>query len=259
MIALSQTSLDQQRLRCHDSNWFPEIMHARARKTKQPTKQPRITRITRIRKEELLFFSYPCYPCNPWFTGQKIMLEIEMKFPVVDFAPLERRLAEWGTRPEPPCENADHYFNGPHRDFAATDEALRVRRIGPINRVTYKGPKRAAEAKIRTEIEVPLGEGEAPARDFMRILQELGFRPVAVVRKVRRSHHLHRDGFAIEVCLDDVHGLGLFTEVEILAPENELDRANTVLGKVTQELGLTRSERRSYLELLLASKGEKTS
>jgi adenylate cyclase class 2 len=182
------------------------------------------------------------------------MLEIEMKSPVADFAPLERNLRDWAARPEPPCENADHYFNAPDRDFAKTDEALRVRRVGPLNRVTYKGPKRQAQAKIRTEIEVPLGEGEGPAHDFMRLLQELGFRPVAVVRKIRRSFHLHRDGFEMEVCLDDVESLGLYAEVEILAPENDLDRANGVLAKVSQELGLTQSERKSYLELLLAKK-----
>jgi adenylate cyclase class 2 len=183
------------------------------------------------------------------------MLEIEMKSPVADFAPLERRLAEWGAQPEPPCENADHYFNAPHRDFAVTDEALRLRRVGPLNRVTYKGPKRPGQAKIRTEIEVPLGEGEGPAGDFMQMLEELGFRPVAVVRKTRRSFHLHRDRFALEVCLDEVEGLGPFVEVEILAPENDLDQANEVLGKVAQELGLSRPERRSYLEMLLAKKG----
>jgi adenylate cyclase class 2 len=187
------------------------------------------------------------------------MLEIEMKCPVTDFAPLERYLAEWGAGAESPCENADHYFNAPDRDFAVTDEALRVRQVGPHNRVTYKGPKRDAKAKIRTEIEVPLGAGPGPAGDFMRLLQELRYRPVATVRKNRRSYHLERDGFAMEICLDDVECLGHFVEVEILAPEQELDRANAVLAKVCLALGLTTSERRSYLEMLLEKKREKSS
>jgi len=186
------------------------------------------------------------------------MLEIEMKFPVPDFAPLERRLAEWGAGADAPVENADHYFNAPDRDFAVTDEALRVRRVGTVNRVTYKGPKRDARAKVRTEVEVPLAEGEEAAQDFMRILEELHFRPVAVVRKRRRTYHLKRDGFALEVCLDEVEGLGSFAEIEILAPEGELDRANAVLGRLAEELGLTASERRSYLELLLAKEGNRS-
>jgi adenylate cyclase class 2 len=186
------------------------------------------------------------------------MLEIEMKFPVADLAPLERTLAEWGAPADAPTINEDHYFNAPHRDFAVTDEALRVRRIGPLNHVTYKGPKRKTEAKIRTEIEVALAEGEGPAHDFMQILKELSFRPVAVVRKTRRSYHLKRGGFALEVCLDRVDALGNFVEVEILAPEDDLDRANAVLGQVAGDLGLSRSERRSYLELLLEQQGRKS-
>src|SRR5947209_17887295 len=88
------------------------------------------------------------------------MLEVEMKFPGADFARLERSLSEWGATADPPLEEADHYFNSPDRDFAVTDEALRLRRIGSTNRVTYKGPKRGNVGKTRTEIEVPLAEGD---------------------------------------------------------------------------------------------------
>ena len=58
---------------------------------------------------------------------------------------------------------ADHYFNAPDRDFARTDEAFRLRRIGAANFVTYKGPKRDAQRKMRTEIEVPLPDGDEAA------------------------------------------------------------------------------------------------
>jgi adenylate cyclase class 2 len=187
------------------------------------------------------------------------MLEVEMKFPVAAFAPVERRLADWGAQPLPPCTNADHYFNAPDRDFGTTDEALRLRRIGTVNHITYKGPKRPGPAKVRTEIEVALAEGDGPARDFIAILENLGYRPVAVVRKHRRGYHLQREGYALEVCLDDVEGLGRFAEVEILAPEEELDKANAALQRVAADLGLSGSERRSYLEMLLEKQGEKKS
>ena len=58
------------------------------------------------------------------------MLEVEMKFPVADFAPLEGKLRDWGAHAAGVRQEADHYFNAPDRDFARTDEALRLRRIG---------------------------------------------------------------------------------------------------------------------------------
>jgi adenylate cyclase class 2 len=182
------------------------------------------------------------------------MLEVEMKFPVTDFQALERLLASWNAHAGRPCASADHYFNAPDRDFAVTDEALRVRRDGATARVTYKGPKRDTVAKIRTEIEVSLADGDNAAIEFMKLLEHLGYRPVLVVRKNRQPFHLRRDGYEMEVCLDEVPELGRFVEVEILAPEAELDRANQVLTAAVKELGLGGAERRSYLEMLLLKK-----
>jgi adenylate cyclase class 2 len=181
------------------------------------------------------------------------MLEIEMKFPGVDFATLERLLTEWGAHPDPAIQETDSYFNttDPHRDFARTDEALRLRQVGPANFVTYKGPKIGTQTKTRTEIEVPLGEGEQVARDFASVLTHLGYRFVAVVRKQRRLYRLQREGYALEVCLDEVDGLGRFAEVEIRAPQDQLEPARAVLLRTAADLGLSGEERRSYLELLL--------
>jgi adenylate cyclase class 2 len=180
------------------------------------------------------------------------VLEVEMKFPVADFAALERRLAEWGARADAPRTDADHYVNAPDRDFGRTDEALRLRRTGSANCVTYKGPKRDAQTKTRTEIEVPLADGDAAADGFLRILTHLGYGLVAVVRKRRRIFHLEWASFPLEVCLDEVEGLGPFVELETLTPEDRLDEARTVVLRLAAALGLTASERRSYLELLLA-------
>jgi adenylate cyclase, class 2 len=182
------------------------------------------------------------------------MLEVEMKFPGADFPSLEKRLAEWSARADEALEEADHYFNAPDRDFARTDEALRLRRIGTANRVTYKGPKRPSRGKTRTEIEVPLAEGDRVAADFLQLLTHLGYRPVAVVHKRRRIYHFERDSFALEVCRDEVDGLGRFAEIEIQAPEEREHDAQRVLHAVANELGLTKDERRSYLELLLAAR-----
>src|SRR5262245_4922175 len=142
-------------------------------------------------------------------------LEIEMKFPVLDFAALKKSLRDRRARQKHrrPLHEEDHYFNAPDRDFARTDEALRLRRVGTANKLTYKGPKRDAQTKTRPEIEVDLGRGKQVAEDVERLLHRLGYRHVAVVRKGRQIYRLANEaGFAVEVCLDEVEGLGTFAE-----------------------------------------------
>lgn len=180
------------------------------------------------------------------------MLEVEMKFPANDLADLEQRLLQRGATAGKTVNEEDHYFNAPDRDFARTDEALRLRRIGAANFVTYKGPKRDRQTKTRREIEVPLAEGDRTAADFTNLLVQLGYRAVAVVTKQRRTLHLTEGTFPVEICLDAVPGLGSFVELEIVVPENQLDEARAVLLRLAAELGLGRSERRSYLEMLLS-------
>src|SRR2546422_5727531 len=117
--------------------------------------------------------------------GEAFMLEIELKFPVADFGPIQAHLQRWGAIAQPALDEADHYYNAPDRDFGQTDEALRLRRIGAVNLITYKGRRQPGPTKTRTEIEVPLHEGDAAAADFLRILEHLGYRATAVVRKRR--------------------------------------------------------------------------
>ncbi len=182
------------------------------------------------------------------------MLEIEQKYAHADFAQLEGRLTEWGAAPGEAREEADHYFNAPDRDFARTDEAFRLRRIGSENYLTYKGPKLKADVKVRTELEIAIQPGDAAAADMTRLLTHLGYRPVAVVKKRRRSASLRRGAFAFTVTLDDVEGLGHFAEVEVLAPEDRRAEAERAVAALAAELGLSEVERRSYLELVLAAK-----
>jgi adenylate cyclase class 2 len=184
------------------------------------------------------------------------MLEIEAKFAVEDFAPVERQLAAWGAATPVAREDTDLYFNAPDRDFKATDEALRLRRIGPANFVTYKGPKRDTTTKTREEIEVPLAAGDAAAADFARLLTRLGYREVAVVRKRRRVAPFRREGFDVQASLDELDGVGRFVELEIVADEPAFEAARAVLLAAAAGLGLQRQERRSYLELLLTARAE---
>jgi adenylate cyclase class 2 len=182
------------------------------------------------------------------------MLEVEMKFPVAAWTDLERHLSAWGAKKLETRREEDHYFNAPDRNFAQTDEALRLRRVGSANFLTYKGPKKDPQTKTRTEIEVPLGPGHESAEAVVQLLGHLGYRPVAVVEKHRQILKVDRERFVLEICLDEVKDVGRFVELEILAPDDQLDSARTVLLAAAADLELTNSERRSYLELLLAKR-----
>jgi adenylate cyclase, class 2 len=160
-------------------------------------------------------------------------------------------LRELGARGGEVLEQVDRYFNHPARDFAKTDEALRLRRVGAANFITYKGPKLDPTTKTRREIELPLPPGAAEAEGFSELLVALGFRPVSEVRKTRRLLHVDFQGHPVEVALDNVAGLGAFIELELSADENKMAAAKACIAALTAALGLHDSERRSYLELLL--------
>lgn len=177
------------------------------------------------------------------------MLEVELKFSIDDALALRERLAALGAGEFGAETQADAYFNHPSRDFAQTDEALRVRTVEGESMVTYKGPKRGGVAKTRFELELPLAPGTAEG--WAGILTRLGFREVAVVRKRRTLFTLDRDGLRFEVSIDEVEGLGLFAEVETLADEASRDAAERAVGELATSLGLSARESRSYLELLL--------
>jgi pantoate--beta-alanine ligase len=179
------------------------------------------------------------------------MLEIEQKYARPDFDAIVAKLHEWGATGPEVHEEADHYFNSPDRDFARTGEAFRLRRIGPRNFFTYKGPKRQAAVKIRTELEVPLPDGDEAARQHAELLGLLGFRAVAVVRKRRASYSLPREGLSCTICLDEAEGLGRFAEVEVLGPDEQAATASGVLQRLAADLGLVTVEPRAYLTMLL--------
>ena len=186
------------------------------------------------------------------------MLEIEVKYLAPDRKTLEAKLRTLGAREAGEHEEADHYFNAPDRDFRTTDEAFRIRRIGAQNFLTYKGPRQAGPTKTRPEIEVPLADGEAAAKDLGELLQHLGYLPVAIVRKKRRVYDMKRYGFDVHVSLDDVDQVGAYAEVEIVAEELDADAARAAVLALAAELGLSNSERRSYLQLLLERIGQQS-
>jgi adenylate cyclase class 2 len=177
--------------------------------------------------------------------------EVEQKFPVADLSAVADRIAALGAALLPPQEEVDLYFAHPAVDFVKTDEALRLRRKGEANFLTYKGPKIDATTKTRREIDLGLEPGKAAIDSWAALLAALGFTPVAEVRKTRRKAIIPWQGRQVEASLDTVDRLGTFVELELIAEADGIEPAKTCLASLAQSLGLSASERRSYLELLL--------
>jgi adenylate cyclase, class 2 len=177
--------------------------------------------------------------------------EVEMKFPVAEMAALEAKLTGLGAAIGGPQSEVDAYFAHPARDFSRTDEALRIRRKGTANFLTYKGPKIDAATKTRREIDLPLPPGEETAQAWTGLLEALGFRLAGEVRKSRRKAHVDWQGRRIEVSLDQVERLCSFVELELVVESEDVEAAKACVASLAEALGLEGSERRSYLELLL--------
>lgn len=173
------------------------------------------------------------------------MLEVEAKFAVKDLEGVRTGLGRQGVQMERRQQERDVYYNAPHRDFGETDEALRVRYDDAGVVMTYKGPKiRVGSTKAREEFNLPVADGET----LEEILSRLGFRRAATVLKVREFYEMGD----VTVTLDDVKGLGTFTEIEILTEENKEDAADRI-GAIAKELGVDGPPiYTSYLEMLLS-------
>ncbi|WP_256403516.1 class IV adenylate cyclase [Halorubrum salinum] len=190
------------------------------------------------------------------------MYEVEIKVPA-DVEAVRERLRRVDAERVGARRQRDVYYDAPHRDFAETDEALRLRRETPIasvsdsrttrdedgfetTKLTYKGPLVDEGSKTRIEHETGVDDGEAASGVF----GGLGFEPAATVEK--RREFWRYDGYT--VTLDDVDGLGEFVEVEReVEDEPAVASARDAAVDVLSELGLDGTDqiRTSYLGLLL--------
>ena len=178
--------------------------------------------------------------------------EIELKFRTRDHERVAARLEELGAAKRATVHQEDIYLNHPSRDFAATHEAFRLRKVGDWNALTYKGPKRQGPAKTREEIEIPYESGSEAAESMHRMQGLLGFRTVATIRKSRTAYTLVHDDWPVEVALDEAENLGSFVEIEVIAEsENAIAKAQAVVLSLAKELHLDDIESRSYLRMSL--------
>lgn len=181
-------------------------------------------------------------------------LEIEIKVRVDSLDGIRNNLLKNGCVLVADQDEHDTYFNAPHRDFAVTDEALRLRclknqKCGEITvpNLTYKGKKVGAEGfKAREEIIADVYDAD----NIATILEKLGFVKTAEVVKHRE---IYRCQDAI-VTLDDLYGVGYFSEIEAAAHLSEKDAIETI-EKIAEMAGIS-GERltESYLEIMMREK-----
>lgn len=187
------------------------------------------------------------------------MYEVEVKV-AANHERVRQELDERGADAGETVVQEDTYFDAPHRDFAETDEALRVREQATVRegkspsdaldgadaRVTYKGPLVDEESKTREEHETGVESGT----ELRAVLDGLGFAEVARVRKVR-SYYAYE---GVTVTLDDVRDLGDYVEVELeVEREADIPGARERAYDALRDIGLDPDDqiRTSYLALLL--------
>ncbi len=140
------------------------------------------------------------------------------------------------------CVEEDYYLVHPCRDFASSDEALRVRCSCGRWELTYKGP-RSVVGGVKSRVEVSVGVSDGSR--LLDVLGRLGFRVFCVVRKHRRCF----EAGCVRVFLDRVEGLGCFVEVECVGGCGD---SVECVRRVVRVLGLEgyESTSKSYLEMV---------
>lgn len=177
------------------------------------------------------------------------MYEVELKVPA-DHQAVRETIQTLAESPPETVHQRDTYYNAPHRDFATTDEALRMRRQQTAgaetwdSELTYKGPLIDDQTKTREEIEIPITDPE----QFETILERLGFEATARVTKTRERYQLGD----LLVTLDTVEGLGEFVEIET-ETDSDIEQARDQVYACLDKLQLDPTEtiQTSYLGLLL--------
>ncbi len=147
-------------------------------------------------------------------------LEIEVKFFVSDTREMHRRLVSLCTTEHPEVFETNIRYEDSGHTLKSNGQLLRLRRDGSC-RLTYKcqPPQDDPEYKVFQELEVQVSDFETMAG----ILQALGYHPVQIYEKRRRSF-AWRD---VEFCLD-VMPFGTFLEIE--GPRESIKNAARQMG-----------------------------
>jgi adenylate cyclase class 2 len=140
--------------------------------------------------------------------------EIEAKLRLDDPDALHERLRRLGAGRVAWRHESNHLYDTPDGRLRRSGCGLRVRvawsleveGAAPTGWLTFKGPRRPGELKVREELESAVDDAAA----VMGILTRLGWREVVVYEKRREVWHLG----ACEVAIDELPRLGWWLEIE---------------------------------------------
>lgn len=180
------------------------------------------------------------------------MIEVEVKLPAADLNMIKEKLLKTGFIETAFIEEHDTYFDNEQGDIRANGEALRVRETkdhltGKSRaQINFKGKKLDARTMTREELETGVENGAV----CRMILQAIGYMP-AEPEVIKDRTMLQKE--SVTACLDKVHGLGGFLELEILADSEE--KKDAALGKIEDILNslgyqISDTVRMSYLSML---------
>ncbi|MFX0016763.1 MAG: class IV adenylate cyclase [Promethearchaeota archaeon] len=184
-------------------------------------------------------------------------MEIEIKIPLKEYLSSDKMMLHLRNKFGNPSEEITHidtYFNSPIHNFQKTDEALRLRQIQTTTgkeriEITYKGPKKGKNMKIREEITIKASNSSK----VKNILQNLGFNVFGMIKK-RRINWIQEN---LLISFDIVEGLGSFLEIETMINSRlseEINRNKERIIQLVKEIFPNWSgedERKSYLELIM--------
>jgi predicted adenylyl cyclase CyaB len=167
--------------------------------------------------------------------------ENESKHRLVDEAALIAALAAAGFAPAGSGQHTDEYYDSPDHSLRAGDLVCRLRVHADRVEAAFKGPRRrhGDGSHGRVEIELPV----AAVDEVRAALARQGLVLTWVLEKRRRV--FRHPARAVDVCLDELPGLGAFVEVE--GPRVEITEVRRLLGGA-----IGAAEPRNYHELATA-------
>jgi len=169
------------------------------------------------------------------------MKEMQLKFKVEIKPEVLRKL---GAERVGSSSQLDTYYNPKDRDLMKTGEALRVREENGRYIVTYKGPKKSGDFRVRSKIDFEI---DAKTKD---IFAKMYGDTVNIVKKDRTLYQIDGVMFSLDKVTKNIAGvetdLGSFVEIRGVNSSDE-----NVLKQVIEKLGLKLSDgdKRAYSEM----------
>ncbi len=163
--------------------------------------------------------------------------EVEVKARVQSPAQLIKNLAAIGVVLSDPIEQHDTTFvdaqYGSYDQFHPGKNILRIRESGGKFLFTLKQPQKNELDAVERETEI------GNPREFKEALLLMGYEQQVEVHKTRRTARSR----GYEICIDAVHNLGSFIEVEKITDDEDAEHVQEELFRFLESIGVQRKDR----------------